>query len=208
MSTVNASNYLSSLNDDQSDTDSNASTATIEDLGDMHIIPNDYLDKVISVAVKNHKYDVSSATQHVVYRLNKHLPEPVSRTLAETCIRSVSDHDQFDLEPKHVAFDLNALKAVGNHTLCTVFGYTRGFESILLSGNTNNSYYYIPELLNLLIVYYYHYMDPKELQPSCAFCSEQSSHTNTSDLVEESSHDAWAIDYTEEPSGFDYFDAN
>eukprot|EP01084_Bolivina_argentea_P030759 56941_1 len=61
---------------------------TITDLGDMHVIPHDYLDNLLDEAVANHRRK-QSRMDFVQNRLEKHLPQPVAATLAETLITSV-----------------------------------------------------------------------------------------------------------------------
>jgi len=61
---------------------------TITDLGDMHIIPHDYLDNLLEEAVAEHQRR-ESRMDHVQRRLQRHLPEPVAQTLAETLISSL-----------------------------------------------------------------------------------------------------------------------
>ena len=68
---------------------------TITDLGDMHIIPHDYLDNLLEDAVTHH-IRKESRLKHVQNRLEKHLPEPVAQTLAETLITSVQENDEED----------------------------------------------------------------------------------------------------------------
>ena len=75
---------------------SNGRRPTITDLGDMHIIPHDYLDNLLEEAVGNHQRK-QSRMDHVQNRLQKHLPEPVAQTLAETLVESVqSDETQIN----------------------------------------------------------------------------------------------------------------
>ena len=70
----------------------NGRRPTITDLGDMHIIPHDYLDNLLEDAVANHRRK-QSRMDHVQDRLQKHLPEPVAQTLAETLVDSVQNDD-------------------------------------------------------------------------------------------------------------------
>eukprot|EP00485_Elphidium_margaritaceum_P005933 CAMPEP_0202695224 /NCGR_PEP_ID=MMETSP1385-20130828/8872_1 /ASSEMBLY_ACC=CAM_ASM_000861 /TAXON_ID=933848 /ORGANISM="Elphidium margaritaceum" /LENGTH=837 /DNA_ID=CAMNT_0049351211 /DNA_START=54 /DNA_END=2567 /DNA_ORIENTATION=+ len=70
---------------------------TITDLGDMHIIPHDYLDNLLEDAVANHQRK-ESRMDHVQQKLQRHLPEPVAHTLAETLLTSVHDGDDDDGE--------------------------------------------------------------------------------------------------------------
>jgi len=63
---------------------------TITDLGDMHIIPHDYLDNLLEEAVNGHQRK-QSRMDHVQNRLQKHLPETVAHTLAETLVTSVQE---------------------------------------------------------------------------------------------------------------------
>ena len=68
---------------------------TITDMGDMHIIPHDYLDNLLEEAVAQHQ-SRASRMQHVQQRLQRHLPEPVAQTLAETLVTSVHDAEDDD----------------------------------------------------------------------------------------------------------------
>merc|ERR1712129_246109 len=65
------------------------------DLGDMHIIPHDYLDNLLEDAVTHHQRK-ASRMEHVQNRLEKHLPQPVAETLAQTLVASVQDDDDED----------------------------------------------------------------------------------------------------------------
>lgn len=75
---------------------------TITDLGDMHIIPHEYLDNLLEEAV--------ARIQHIQERLQRHLPEPVAHTLAETLVNDGQDEDGdheeelvwYDVEQKHL----------------------------------------------------------------------------------------------------------
>ena len=147
---------------------------SIEDVGDMHIIPSDYLDNLLNQAVEYHK-DKGSAMNHIFNRLMKHLPEPVSESLAETLTdsRNFEDEDELD-DDKDVTFDLNMLKKLENDVIYTVFGYDHSVEYELLSLHGSNDYYTIPELIHQLILYYYNYMKPVELIPVCPICPNTS----------------------------------
>ena len=72
---------------------------TITDLGDMHIIPHDYLDTLLEEAVANHQTK-QSRMDHVQNRLQQHLPEPVAQTLAETLVNSVENDDNAPQSPQ------------------------------------------------------------------------------------------------------------
>merc|ERR1719410_353091 len=69
---------------------------TITDLGDMHIIPHDYLDNLLEDAVQHHTRK-QSRMDHVQNRLQKHLPEPVAQTLAETLVTSVQEDEDEEI---------------------------------------------------------------------------------------------------------------
>ena len=80
---------------------------TITDLGDMHIIPHDYLDNLLEDAVSNHQRK-QSRMDHVQDRLQKHLPQPVAETLAQTLVASVqddTDNDEDDDIDMNVTFN-------------------------------------------------------------------------------------------------------
>eukprot|EP01083_Nonionella_stella_P212674 767786_1 len=58
---------------------------SITDLGDMHIIPHDYLDNAVDEAVTYHK-GKEARINYLKHKLKKHLPEEVAGTLAETVV--------------------------------------------------------------------------------------------------------------------------
>eukprot|EP01083_Nonionella_stella_P213467 769924_1 len=72
------------------------SRASITDIGDMHIIPHDYLDNLLENAVVHHRRK-ASRMEHVQTRLEKHLPNEIAATLAETLVSAVHvAHDDDD----------------------------------------------------------------------------------------------------------------
>eukprot|EP01084_Bolivina_argentea_P263700 446414_1 len=77
---------------------------TITDLGDMHIIPHDYLDNLLEDAVAHHTRK-ESRMNHVQDRLQKHLPQPVAATLAETLVTSVQEDESNELEAINMNHD-------------------------------------------------------------------------------------------------------
>eukprot|EP01083_Nonionella_stella_P009179 26565_1 len=91
--------------DDGKDTDNDhKKRPTITDLGDMHIIPHDYLDKLLEEEGAKHTRK-ESLMKHVQARLEKHLPQPVAATLADTLVTSVQGNDEITEEDADI-FDL------------------------------------------------------------------------------------------------------
>lgn len=62
---------------------------SITDLGDMHIIPNDYFDHLLEDSTAFYE-DRKSRQEFVQKRLQRHLPESVAATLSETLIQSIN----------------------------------------------------------------------------------------------------------------------
>ena len=68
---------------------------SITDLGDSKIIPHDYLDNLLEEATANNE-GKEAIMMHIQLRLQRHLPLPVSQTLAETLVNSVPGMEDED----------------------------------------------------------------------------------------------------------------